>query len=80
MDKGEVHIWMGGRSWPAWYYDDLPEGVRPAQLRDLVNGRAVLYRVSIGPHAGQWGTEFCRPSTRAALAVRIRAGEEIFVK
>lgn len=55
MDKGEVHIWMGGRSWPAWYYDDLPEGVRPAQLRDLVNGRAVLYRVSIGPHAANGG-------------------------
>lgn len=80
MERGELCIWMGGKSWPVWYYDELPEGVRPAAPRELYPGRAVLYRVKVGPHKGRWATDFVRPSTRAVLYERIWAGEEIFIK
>lgn len=79
--KGELRIWMGGRSWPVWLYDELPEGVRPAELRDLIPGRPVLYRMLAGPNAGKWASEFVRPSTRAALEARIRDDDgSVYVK
>ncbi len=78
--QGDIRIWMGGRSWAVWYYDEVPEGMRPAALRDLFPGRAVLYRVRLGHYEGKWASDFVRPSTRVALYERIRAGEEIFIK
>ncbi len=78
--QGDLRIWLGGRSWSVWYYDDPPEGLRAASLRDLYPGRAILYQVKIGPNEGKWASDFVRPSTREALAARIRDGEEIFIK
>lgn len=79
--KGGLRLWMGGRSWPVWLYDELPEGVRPARLSDLWNGRPVLYRVLVGPNEGRWASDFVAPSTRAALEARIRDGDgSVYVK
>lgn len=78
--QGTMRIWMGGRSWPVWYYDEPPEGVRPAALYDLIPGRAVLCEVMTGPFAGKWATDFVRASTREALAARIRDGGTVYIK
>lgn len=77
LDPG---IWMNGRSRPIWHYTELPEGLRPASLSDLSYGTPVLYRVLIGPDAGDFYTDFVRESTREALQARIRAGILVYVR
>lgn len=77
--QGNIRIWFGEKSWPVWYYDELPEGVRQAKERDLYNGRPVLYKVSIGPFEGKWGSEFVRPSNREALKALVADGS-VYVK
>lgn len=79
--KGALRIWMGGRSWPAWLYHEVPEGMRPARLTDLVKGRPVLCRVLTGPNAGMWSTDFVRAATMDALRARISSGDgSVYVK
>lgn len=77
--KGFLRIWMGGKSWPVWYYDEVPEGMRLARKTDLVMGRPVLYKVHLGPYIGMWGTEFVRISTLGVL-MRLVEDNEVYVK
>lgn len=71
---------MGGRSLPLWCYESVPEGVRPAEARDLWPGRGVLYQVRIGPDAGKYYQDYVRASTREILLQMLQEGVMVYVK
>ena len=80
-NKLDFGIWMGGRSWPVWHYRELPDGVRPACLQDLQrDGTPVIFRVRIGPHAGEWYTDLVRPASRPALLQMLHDGHPLYVR
>lgn len=78
--KLEIGAWVNGRSRPVWCYDKVPDGMRPATLRDLVWGRPVLTEVLLGPDKGCFYTEYVRQSTIEILRERIRQGIPVFVR
>lgn len=85
MDKKEPHklefgVAMDGRSLPIWHYTFVPSGMRPATRSDLLRGRAVLYKVQLGPDAGDYYTDYVRPSTIEALRYMIDNGLTVYVK
>lgn len=54
--KLDIGQFAFNRHFDVWRYDSVPEGMRPAQTSDIVIGRMVLYKVHIGPDAGQYYT------------------------
>ena len=76
----DISVWMGGRSLPVWRYDSVPPGVRPARELDLRPGTPVLVKVFIGPDAGKYYQDYVRSTTLEPLRLRIRSGEEVYVK
>lgn len=77
----DLHISMGGRSWPVWVYSAVPEGVRPATRAELLcYGTPVLYQVRIGPDAGNYYTDFVRKTTQPVLLQMLREGTPVYMK
>jgi hypothetical protein len=54
--KLEIGQYAFGRHFDVWCYQSVPEGMRLAEVSDLVPGRMVLYKVRIGPDAGSYYT------------------------
>lgn len=78
LDFGQ---WFEGRSHPIWVYDEIPSGMRPAALRDLIPGRQVLYLVEIGPDKGKYYSGFFVGEEHTmALINKLKRGIPIFVK
>ncbi len=73
-------IWASGRSLSVWRYESVPDGMRPAVVRDLHYWRPVLYQVLIGPDKGMWYTDYVRTSTYQLFKRRIEAGLPVYVK
>lgn len=65
---------------PAYCYDKVPEGLRPAKTTDLYMGRRVMYKVLTGPDKGKYYTGVVRQSTLKILLARIRLGYEVYIK
>ena len=78
--KLDISVWMGGRSFPVWCYESVPEGVRPATARDLWPGCPVLYQVRVGPDAGKYYQDYVRPATRQLLLEMLQKRVPVFVK
>lgn len=76
----DISVWMDGRSRAVWCYESVPEGVRPATVRDLWPGRPVLYQVRIGPDDGKYYQDYVRPSTYQVLLQMLQDGIPVFVK
>ena len=77
--KLEIGVWMNGKSHPVWVYDKVPEGMRPATLRDLMWYRPVLTKVLLGPDKGLYYTDYVRQNTIEVLRERIRQGIPVYV-
>lgn len=69
-----------GRHLPLWHYKKIPDGMRPGTRKDLYKGRPFLYRVRIGPDAGDWYTDYIRTSTIDAVMQMLEDGEPVYVK
>ncbi len=70
----EFNAFLDRRSLPLWHYKTPPSGLRPAELCDLYRGRPVLYKVELGPDAGEWYTDYVRASNYAALCRLTKLG------
>ncbi len=79
-EKLEFGIHYNGQSYSVWHYKEVPEGMRPAKLQDLIWRKLVLYQVRIGPHKGEYYTDIVRPKTIDILRDMINSGHPIFVK
>lgn len=73
-------MWFDGRSHALWMYEAVPDGMRPATLRDLWPGRQVLYQVQLGPDAGKYYTSFCVGERQEILREMVRRGHPVYVK
>lgn len=78
--KLEFGLWFDGRSHPLWMYEAVPDGMRPATLRDLWPGRQVLYQVQLGPDAGKYYTTYCVNDRQEILREMVRRGHPVYVK
>ena len=68
-----------GTVYPIYCYDKLPDGARWARTTDLIHGKPVLYKVSIGPDKGKFHTDIVRKSTYHLLIEKINAGDEVYI-
>lgn len=79
-EKLPIGIYFNGRSHTTWHYRQVPPGMRPATVADLYMDRPVLHAVRIGPHAGDYYTDFVRESTYGIFRWMIEHGQEVYVK
>ena len=78
--KLDLLIWIRGRSEPIWCYESPPEGMVPARSSNLYRGRAVLYKVRIGPDAGSYYTDFVRETTHRQLLQMVSEGWPVYIQ
>ena len=78
--KLEFNAVVNGRSLPLWHYKRVPAGMRPATRKDIYLGRPFLYKVRIGPDAGDYYTDYVRSSTVDAVLQMLDRGLPVYVK
>lgn len=78
--KLDIEVNFRGQSVPIWHYMTRPDEMRSADISDLYIGRQVMYRVKIGPDAGDWYCEPVRQSNYYILCQMIKDGEDVLIK
>lgn len=78
--KLDIGIAWNNQVYDIWHYKEVPPGMRPAELQDLVWRRQVLYQVQIGPDRGDYYTDIVRPTTINILREMVRTGHPLYVK
>lgn len=79
-ERLEFGEWFNGRHHDIWHYHQVPEGMRPATLRDLYPGRTVLYQVRLGPDAGDYYTAHYHGNHVEPIRWMVQHGHPVFVK
>lgn len=69
-----------GKSCPLWHYRHRPKGLHQAKVSELRKGMPVLYRVELGPDAGNWYSDYVRESTYKPLCRMIAEGKDVLIK